>query len=273
MMNIQTIGFVACFVGAMVPAVVISLFGVSSQDAMSIGERFHAQTSHSRRGSPAEESRRQIVRPPTFKEYPGVRLIELAPPAHRGVRVEEAIARRRSVRSYSTKSMTRAELSQLLYAAQGVTSERSGIQLRTAPSAGALYPLEIYAVVNHVEGIPKGLYHYNVRRHGLETIREGDLSRQIRAAGLDQQSLGEADVVFVLTAIVDRARIKYRERAYRYVYMEAGHISQNIALQAVSLGLGSVCAGAFYDDEVNTLIGIDGFSEFSVYLHPVGTLE
>ncbi len=272
MISMQTMGLIACLVGALVPAVAVSIFGKSSQGEMSTGERFHVQTSLSRRGPSMEEGRKQIMSPPPFKEYKGARFLELGKPVHRGIAIEEALTKRRSVRNYSKKSMTQAELSQLLFAAQGITGVRSGIHVRTAPSAGALYPFEVYAVVNQVEGIPKGLYHYNVRRHGLELIRGGELSRELYAAGLDQQSMVEADVVFVLTAIVDRARIKYRERAYRYVYIEAGHISQNIALQAVSLGLGSVCVGAFYDDETNAFIGIDGMSEFSVYLHPVGTL-
>jgi len=272
MLNIQAMGFAACLVVALAPAVIVSLLGSTSENGMSIGERFHQQTSLSRHGSPMSEARVQIVKPPPFKEYPGARFVTLPASQARGMTVEEALVKRRSVRSYSKKPLTLEKLSQLLFAAQGTTGERSGFRLRTTPSAGALYPFEVYVVVNDVEGISKGLYHFNVQRNGLEIVREGDLRRDIQSTGLDQQSMGEADVVFILTAIVDRVRIKYRERGYRYVYMEAGHISQNIALQAVSLGLGSVCAGAFYDDELNKLIGIDGTSEFSVYLHPVGTL-
>ncbi len=108
--------------------------------------------------------------------------------------------------------------------------------------------------------------------HTLELVKSGDFRGQIIDAGLSQQMLGDAGVTFVLSAIFDRVRYKYGERGYRYVYMEAGHISQNIYLQAVSLGLCSVCAGAFSDEKVNKLINIDGWKEAVIYLHPVGTL-
>ena len=142
-----------------------------------------------------------------------------------------------------------------------------GQALRSAPSAGALYPFEIYVVVHNVEGLEPGIYHYAVRDHQLEVAATGDF----RAQALQQAMLGEADAAFVLAAVFDRSRHKYGERGYRYVYMEAGHISQNIGLQAVSLGLGSVGVGAFLDSEVNKLIGVDGSKEAAIYLQAVGT--
>jgi len=209
---------------------------------------------------------------PEYKVYRGVNKIELPEPKYTGMAVEEALKKRRSIRNYSTKPVSKAQLSQLLFAAQGVTGRMYGKALRTAPSAGALYPFEIYIVANNVQDLPQGIYHYSVLDHTLEPVKSGDFRGQITDAGLDQEMLGDAGVTFVLSAIFDRVRHKYGERSFRYVYMEAGHISQNIYLQAVSLGLGSVCAGAFLDEKVNKLIDVDGVKEAVIYLHPVGAL-
>ena len=163
-------------------------------------------------------------------------------------------------------------LSLFLHAAQGVTGKTYEQLLRTVPSAGALYPFEIYVIANNVQDVDKGIYHYDVPDHALELIKYGDFRKKITNAGLKQEMLGDAGVTFVLAAVFDRTRHKYGERGYRYVYIEAGHISQNIYLQAVSLGLGSVAVGAFIDKEVNELIGIDGQKEAAIYLHAVGAL-
>ena len=147
-----------------------------------------------------------------------------------------------------------------------------GKALRTAPSAGALYPFEVYVVVNNVKDLEQGIYHYSVLDHAIEQVKTGDFGSQITDAGLKQDMLGEAGLTFVLSVIFNRVRHKYGERAFRYVYMEAGHIIQNIYLQAVSLGLGGVCAGAFLDEKINQLIDVDGHEEAVIYLHAVGNL-
>jgi SagB-type dehydrogenase family enzyme len=208
----------------------------------------------------------------TYKTYPGAKMIKLPQPNYKGIPVEEAIKKRRSVRSYSKKTLTLPQLSQLLFAAQGITEKSYGHDLRTAPSAGALYPMEVYLVVNNVEGLSRGIYHYTIQGHALELLKEGDFRKEITKAGLGQDMLGEAQVTFILSAVFERTRKKYGDRSLRYIYMEAGHISQNISLQAVSLGLGSVCVGAFYDEQVNRLIGLDGNTESAIYLQAVGTL-
>jgi len=239
---------------------------------ISIGERFHKETSLTWRGVVGDLFREKPKQPPQYKVYAGATKIELPKPEYTGMTVEEAFKKRRSVRNYSTKPISKAQLSQLLFAAQGVTGKMYGKALRTAPSAGALYPFEIYIIVNNVQDLPRGIYHYSVLDHALELVKPGDFRGQITDAGLDQEMLGDAGVTFVLSAIFDRVRHKYGERGLRYVYMEAGHISQNIYLQAVSLGLGSVCAGAFLDEKVNQLIDVDGWKEAGVYLHAVGAL-
>ncbi len=237
---------------------------------ISIGERFHKETSFTLRGSMGDVLRTKPQQPPQYKTYPDAEKVELPKPEYTGMTVEETIKKRRSIHNYSQKPISKKQLSQLLFAAQGITGKMYGKALRTAPSAGALYPFEIYVIANNVQDLRQGIYHYSVLDHTLELVRPGDFRRQITDAGLSQQMLGDAGATFVLSAIFDRVCYKYGERGYRYVYMEAGHISQNIYLQAVSLELGSVCVGAFSDERVNKLIDVDGVNEAVIYLHPVG---
>ncbi len=239
---------------------------------MGISDRFHYETCSTWRGAIGDIFRKKPKKPPQYKAYPGSKKIQLPKPEYSGMTVEETLKKRRSIRNYSTKPISKELLSQLLFAAQGITGKTYDTTLRTAPSAGALYPFEVYVVVNNVQDLPRGIYHYCVLDHAIELIKAGDFRDQITDAGLKQQMLGDAGVTFILSAIFDRVRHKYAERGLRYVYMEAGHISQNIYLQAVSLGMGSVCAGAFLDEKVNKLIDVDGRKEAAIYLHAVGCL-
>lgn len=238
----------------------------------STGGRFHSETSLTWMGVVGDLFRGKPKKPAQYKNYPDSKTMKLPKPEYQGMSLEDAINKRRSVRNYSEKPITLSHLSQLLHAAQGVTGKMYGQLLRTVPSAGALYPFEIYLIVNNVQDVDKGVYHYAVPDHALELIKSGDFRKKITSVGLKQEMLGDAGVTFVLAAVFDRTRHKYGERGYRYVYIEAGHISQNIYLQAVSLGLGSVAVGAFLDKEVNELIGVDGQGEAAIYLHAVGTL-
>lgn len=242
------------------------------QKELSIGERFHHETSLSWRGTLGDMFRSKPKQPPLYKTYPDSKNVKLPKPDYRGMTLEEAIEKRRSVRNYSKKPITTEQLSQLLFAAQGLTGKMYGRSLRSAPSAGALYPFEIYIVVNNVQDLPRGIYHYSILDHALELVKAGDFRGRIVDAGAQQEMLGDAAVTFVLSAIFDRVRHKYGERGFRYVYMEAGHISQNLYLQAVSLELGSVCVGAFFDEKVNQLIDVDGRKEAAIHLHAVGAL-
>ncbi len=212
--------------------------------------------------------------PPLYKEYPQARQVTLPPPGDQGGLVtEEAIRQRRSTRDYSGQSMTLPELSRILFLMGGRNSERWGHQLRTAPSSGALYPIEVYPVVHHVEGLPPGLYHYGVKEHTLAELRVGDLRETVVRQGLMQQFLGEASVVLFLTVIFQRMRFKYQDRTYRYGLIEAGHLGQNIYLAATSLGLGACAVGAFMDDEINALLGVDGKTEAAIYMLAVGKVK
>lgn len=184
--------------------------------------------------------------------------------------VEEAILKRRSIREYRDEPLSYEEVAQLLWAAQGITEPRWGF--RAAPSAGATYPLEVYVVVKEggVEGLDAGIYHYIPRRHELEMIREGDYSRELMAACLDQEWVGDAAINLVITAIYERTTWRYGERGRRYVHMEVGHVGENVYLQCVSLGLGCVVIGAFYDEEVKRVLGVE---EEPMYVIPVGVLK
>mgnify|MGYP006301468733 CR=1 FL=1 len=166
-------------------------------------------------------------RPSRYKTYPDAEGISLPDPrGFQGLRVEGALEMRRSIRDYADRSLSLVEVSRLLWAAQGITEER--LEFRAAPSAGALYPIETYPVVHDVADLPSGIYHYAVREHGLERLEQGDFRGQVTQAGLYQAFLGEANVCFVLSAVFQRTRWRYRERAYRYVLLEAGHVAQNL---------------------------------------------
>jgi len=178
---------------------------------------------------------------------------------------------RRSVRDFRRAALTREQLSQLLWATQGVTARERGQAFRAAPSAGACYPIDTYVVANRVEGLDAGLYRHDVEGASLVRLRRGDLSGAIAAACLDQEMAAEAAAVFAWVAVPARSKGRYRERAYRYLYLDAGHIGENLHLAATALGLGCCAIGAFFDDEVNALLGVDGVAETAVYLSVVGT--
>jgi SagB-type dehydrogenase family enzyme len=184
--------------------------------------------------------------------------------------VEKAIANRRSQRDFSGETMSLAKLSHLLYYSSGVTDKRHG--LRAAPSAGATYPIEVYVIVNNVEGLTKGIYHYLIASHELELILEGDFRNDMSRAALQEMMVRQANVIFALSAVLQRTQRRYRERAQRYIYFEAGHIAQNTYLVATSLGLGACAIGAFHDDEFNRVIGLDGRDENVLYLIAVGKI-
>ena len=177
--------------------------------------------------------------------------------------VERAINERMSIRSYKDTPLTLKEVSQLLWASQGIVASGR----RASPSAGATYPLEIFLVAGKVEGLKPGLYKYINKEHSLELIKEGDLRPALSAAALGQDTLLKAPATLVVAAVFERTRARYGARAERYVHMEAGHVGENIMLQATSLGLGTVPVGAFVDSEVKKLLGI---KEEPLYLFPVG---
>ena len=182
------------------------------------------------------------------------RAIALPEPRREGeVSVEQALARRRSIREYASEPLPLADVSQLLWAAQGVTDPHG---LRTAPSAGALYPLEVYLVAGAVSGLAPGIYHYDPRRHRLLFHAPGDPREDLAEAALAQDWVARAPAQLVLAAVPARTARKYGGRAPRYVHMEVGHAAQNVYLQAVALELGTVVVGAFHDGRLKRVLAL-----------------
>lgn len=235
-----------------------------------IGAEFQELTKY-HRGRMPQGGPDWAARPDVYKEYPESSLIELPPVvAPREAQLDEVLRERGSVRDFSSGLVSAGQLSYLLWASAGIRTRESGHEFRTAPSAGALYPIETYIVTNNVADIESGLYHYSVRKHSLELLKQGALGANIAAAAMDQEMCADAAVVFAWTAIFARSSWKYKQRAYRYVYLDAGHIAQNLALASVALGLGSCQVGALYDEEVDAILGVDGKEESIIYMSAVG---
>jgi SagB-type dehydrogenase family enzyme len=206
------------------------------------------------------------VAPTLPPEQEGI-IIKLPEPRYDSdVSIEQSLLRRRSIRSYSGESLTLQELSQLLWAAQGVTDPKG---FRTAPSAGALYPLELYVVAGDVQDLSPGVYRYDPDEHELLRTIEGDKRLELAEAAVWQDFVGEGAIVIVFTAVYERTSGKYGDRGIRYVHMEAGHAAQNLCLQATAMDLGVVTVGAFYDEEVVELLGLPE-DEHPLYIIPVG---
>jgi SagB-type dehydrogenase family enzyme len=199
--------------------------------------------------------------PASTPRIEGLDRLDLPLPDRNGeMPLEAALEARRSIRDYRDQELSLEELSQLLWASQGVTSEAGA---RTAPSAGGLYPLELYVAT------ASGHYHYEAESHRLDVLGSEDLRTLLSEAALSQEAVAGAPAVVVITAVYSRTRAKYGERAERYMHLEAGHAAQNLLLQAVALELAAVPIGAFHDEEVQDLLGIPD-DHAPLYLIPIG---
>ena len=206
-------------------------------------------------------------RPALYKRVAGRAVALPAAVPLPGMSVGQAMQQRRSLRRYRDRMLTAQELAWLVHAATAITS---GGGNRTAPSAGALYPIETYVAVSRVEGIDAGLYHVDVRAQALEPVRAGSVAGDLMIAGLGQEFLRTAPAVFVFTGLFQRTRWKYHERHYRYVCWEGGHMAQNVYLAAEAAGLGACMVGSFFDGLLNDLLRIDGRREAALGLVTVG---
>ncbi len=196
--------------------------------------------------------------------------VYLPPPSRKGdMSLAEAITRRRSIRHFAPQPISQSQLSQILWAAQG-TSDASG-RHRTAPSAGATYPLEIFVVcgTNCIEEIGSGIYHYNVDSHTLTLRHKEDMRLGLSRAALGEESIYEAPLDIVICAVYERTLSRYGDRGRRYVHIEVGHAGQNIYLQAAALGLATVAIGAFYDEQVRNVLQLEEQYK-PLYIMPVG---
>jgi SagB-type dehydrogenase family enzyme len=235
-----------------------------------IGERFQQETKYDRWRMP-ECAIDWNRKPDPYKEYLDAKKVVLEKPQKCGdMSLHEAILRRKSLRRFVEVPIGPDVLSSLLWASSGIQRKEMGFEFRTAPSAGGLYPIETYIVVHRVEGLDQGVYHYNVRHHAVEEMKKGDFRPHIAQAALGQLMCAQAAIVIIWTAVFNRSKWKYKQRAYRYVYLDAGHMAQNLALAATSIGLGSCQVGALFDDEVNEILGLDGISESVLYMSVVG---
>jgi SagB-type dehydrogenase family enzyme len=186
-----------------------------------------------------------------------------------GLPLVEAISQRRSIRDFTSAPLLLFQLSQILWAAQGITSGLR--EARASPSAGATYPLEIYVVIgeNGIEKIESGIYHYEVESHILSPHATEDIRAELASAALGQDSITVAPVSLIICVVYDRTMIRYNIRGERYVYIEVGHAGQNIYLQATALGLGTVAIGAFHDEEVRKALQLDSKVK-PIYIMPLG---
>jgi len=237
-----------------------------------IGDRFQQETKYLR-GKLGGGVLDWFNQPEPYKTYPNAPQIQLpAPGQTAGKGLWDILLRRRSHRSFKKEALSLEAVSQLLWSCQGISKGRRTHAFRTAPSAGALYPIETYLLVLNVHSLEAGIYHYHVLQHALELIKPGNWGLQAARAALDQDMVRQAPLTFIWTAIFARSKWKYQQRAYRYVYLDAGHIAGNLALAAVALGLGSCQIAALYDEEVNQLIEVDGQEESTLYMSVVGKI-
>lgn len=236
-----------------------------------IGFQYLQETRYSRDSLRAEPLI-QYPRSPLYKTYPPETPRLKLPEVTEAFRADfwRCIRERRSIRDYLEQPISQEQLAGLLWASQGITARWQSFAFRAAASAGALYPVETYVAVHRVEEIPPGIWHFQVQDFALEQVSPGDYRRSLVLAGLNQHFLGTAAVVFIWTGILGRSLWKYRQRAVRYLFLDAGHICANLQLAATALGLGCCPVAAFFDGEVEALVKADPNEEIAVYLAAVG---
>lgn len=212
-----------------------------------------------------------------FKSYPRFKRIFLSKDFDiNRIPLERIIESRFSNREFNNKQLSFKEISKILLYSCGITKkedEKWDESRRAYPSAGARYPLEVYVVVFNVQSITPGIYHYNVKQHSLELIRKGNFKNKIISYTNDQDWISKASMTILISAIFSRTKIKYKDRGYRYLFLDAGHMSQNFYLITTSMGLGCCSIGGFLDDEINKLIDLDGKYESIIYIIIIGGIH
>jgi SagB-type dehydrogenase family enzyme len=241
---------------------------------MSIGKEFIEKTKH--KYLEISDQQKGITQPPLELDYDkSKRLIDLPRPEHirfETKNVRECFDKRRSFRDYSNKSMSIDELSYLLWYTQGVKEiKEKRVTIRTVPSAGARHAFETYVLVQNVNSLKNGIYRYLAIEHKLvEYNCTPGIAEKIQKACFDQDLLMSCAALFIWTAVAARMKWRYGERSYRYFFLDAGHVCQNLYLAAESIGLGACAVGAFDDDAMNFLLGLDGEEQFVVYAGAAG---
>ncbi len=231
----------------------------------SLGWQYIQQSKFSR-SSIYSISRLKIAPEAIFKIYTDSKLYSLPEPVNKNIDFLTLISSRKSHRDFLNKEITLNELSTILWCGYGIREKKGNFFFRNVPSAGALYPLEIYLMTFNVSGLPKGIFHYFPKNHSLELLKEGDFSKELIQASLAQNFVSKGAVTILITSIFRRNMAKYGHRGLRYILLDAGHLAQNMVLGAETLSIGCCPVGAFFDDEINTLIGVDGIEESTLYL-------
>jgi SagB-type dehydrogenase family enzyme len=191
--------------------------------------------------------------------------------------LRRTVLKRRSIRKFGGGSVSFNNLANIIFNAYAITAKtilKPGIEqkLRAVPSGGALFPLELYVASFKVDGLRPGIYHYNVEAHSLELVREGQFSEEFGRAVFYEDMFKDVSATFIITGRIRRSFIKYGERSYRFMMLEAGHLGQNICLTSFALELGCLMLGGFYDDDIDGIIGVDGVNEMTLYTATVGTI-
>lgn len=246
--------------------------GRQSRAAEGIGERFHEETKYTPENIGGHSLDWASI-PETYKSYAHPLSTTALPQPEVGAPANlwETFYKRRSVRAFAQeRTLPLGLLASLLWATQGITAQGAGTYFRSAPSAGGLYPIETYVVARAVDGLETGIHHFRPHKFDVELIKRGDFTWALSQAALGQEMIADAQATLVWTAVPARSMWKYRQRAYRYIYMDAGHIAQNLYLAGTALGLGVCAVGAFFDDRVNALLDLDGVEETAVYMGTVG---
>ncbi len=247
------------------------------EDLLSISEVYHENTKDRERVVPMSLFSPQSAGPwyLAFKKYPHRPRVPLAvPEARPSPGAEETMRKRRTIRQYADQPLELDHLERLLYFANGITGatplDHGTLSLRASPSAGALYPIELYIAAFSVTGLHEGVYHYEVEGNTLELLRSGQFRQDIYQITHRQEMVLQSAVAILMTAMFRRTKVKYGERGYRYVLLDAGHLAQNLYLESTALGLGCATVGGFIDDKANDLLGVDGLDESVVYMAVVG---
>lgn len=239
-----------------------------------ISDKFHSSTNNNKLNIASTKDVPQQWIKIHFKTYPRFDRIYLKKVITSENNLSKILIKRKSGRQFSGFSISKKELSYLLFSSCGLTRLSTTLDdsRRPYPSAGARYPLEVYPLIQNCNGIDKGLYHYNVKENVLELLLKEDLGKWLIKVTGGEKWVEKAAVVFIITGVLDRTRVKYGDRGYRYALLEAGHLGQNICLLATEIGLGSCCVGGFIDREVNKLLDIDLQKEVSLYMIAIGRI-
>ncbi|TFF96659.1 MAG: SagB/ThcOx family dehydrogenase [Promethearchaeota archaeon] len=235
------------------------------------GDEFQQKSKYTRQNLP-RHSLDWEAKPDTYKVYENpLKKIKLpSPQFEQDKNLWEVLTKRHSTRRFSENPLTLHDINILVFGMAGLTRIHPNFAYRTTPSAGGLYPIEIYPVINNVEDLERGIYHYDIADHALEMLKRGDFRKEVALGCLGQSIAYHSAVNFIWTAVIERSKWKYLQRCYRYIYLDCGHIGQNFYLIAEALDLGACTIGAIFDDELNDLLDIDGIQETAIYVGVVG---